>query len=363
MGTRVTARVCAFARDATNPLYLSRGHVVTMKYSDEFRNKIINELQNGGSIRTVATKFGIGRNTVFRMSNNKYKNKPKKPGPKPSYDDHVVLQIKRWANQQLEAGALINARVCKNELALDLKPWTIRRILTTLGFTYEKVEKILPLTADHKRARVEWAEEHLRTAFDFRTVVFTDEKRFTLDGPDGFMSYSRKGKKVHRIRRQSRGGGVMVWGGMTFDGNFLLFFVPPKYNGVKYAFDLDTIIIPWCKAHFKRKKWVFQQDNSRVHLETKNVKPVFEKNKVNLLDWPARSPDLSPIENIWYWMEREIYKKGQFKRVNELKLAIQDVVEDLKNNHKQIISDLYLGMNGRLLSVIKYKGGVINERN
>ena len=40
-----------------------------------------------------------------------------------------------------------------------------------------------PLTARHKTKRLEWAQRYFKT--DFQTVLFTDECRATLDGPDG----------------------------------------------------------------------------------------------------------------------------------------------------------------------------------
>ncbi|KAL7724470.1 hypothetical protein ACLKA6_013872 [Drosophila palustris] len=48
---------------------------------------------------------------------------------------------------------------------------------------------------------------------DWRSVVFTDEKRFNLDGPDGFQYYFHDLRKdeLYLSRHHSREGGVMVW--------------------------------------------------------------------------------------------------------------------------------------------------------
>ena len=215
-------------------------------------------------------------------------------------------------------------------------------------------------------ARLKWASELIESGFDFNQVIFTDEKRFSMDGPDGFRSYSKPGQRINRIKRQNRGGGIMVWGAISSDGSLFIHFIEGKYNGEKYAKDLKELILPWCKAKFSKKKnkkeWYFQQDNCTIHKERKYVMPTFEKNKINLLDWPARSPDLSPIENVWYLMDRELYKQGQFKSKNDLRTSIERLVELFNTERRQDIKDLYKGMNRRLIQVITKKGSVINEK-
>ena len=91
--------------------------------------------------------------------------------------------------------------------------------------------------------------------------------------------------------------------------------------------------------------------------------PLFAKSKINLLDWPSRSPDLNPIENIWYLLERKIYENGQFRTKSELKTAIEAAVEDINLNRKKVIIDLIKGMGSRLVKVIEKKGNIINEKH
>ena len=68
-----------------------------------------------------------------------------------------------------------------------------------------------PISERNQLKRVEWARKYLK--LDFSTVIFTDECRATLDGPDGW----RRGWVLDKrsvpgvMRRQQGGGGVMFW--------------------------------------------------------------------------------------------------------------------------------------------------------
>ena len=65
-----------------------------------------------------------------------------------------------------------------------------------------------------------WAEKYTKT--NFQQVLFTDEARATLDGPDGWANvWSPTGAAIPlRVRRQQGGGVVMFWAGII--GNTLI---------------------------------------------------------------------------------------------------------------------------------------------
>ena len=56
------------------------------------------------------------------------------------------------------------------------------------------------------------------------------------------------------------------------------------------------------------RSFILQQDNARAHTSF-STKDFFSREKVSLLDWPAQSPDINPIENVWAWMQGRINKK------------------------------------------------------
>ena len=104
------------------------------------------------------------------------------------------------------------------------------------------------------------------------------------------------------------------------------------------------------------------QDNASAH---KHIADELSKNlpaelmeKFLLVGWPARSPDLIPIETIWSWLEQHKRRHpGGFKDTESLAAGFQDFISKnkatlMKNVHANIVS-LY----ERMLSVVDVGGG------
>ncbi|KAG2817470.1 hypothetical protein PC129_g11291 [Phytophthora cactorum] len=90
----------------------------------------------------------------------------------------------------------------------------IQRLLKSVDhLVYTKMDCTLPLTAAHKTARMNWAEEHILKPDKWISAKFLNEKKFNLDGPDGFKYYWRGMRRPAEsyVRRQNGGGSVMVW--------------------------------------------------------------------------------------------------------------------------------------------------------
>ena len=70
--------------------------------------------------------------------------------------------------------------------------------------------------------------------------------------------------------------------------------------------------------------WIYQQDNAPIHVSGR-ARSWFSEHGVPLMDWPSRSPDLNPMENIWGWLARAVYANNrQFSSVNDLTNCVMD---------------------------------------
>ena len=72
------------------------------------------------------------------------------------------------------------------------------------------------------------------------------------------------------------------------------------------------------------------------------------------MEWPAQSPDLNIIENIWLYMKRELQKSAvDIATKNDLLREIQSVWRNIELDY---IRNLYQSIPDRLDNVIKMKG-------
>ena len=155
--------------------------------------------------------------------------------------------------------------------------------------------------------------------------------------------------------RQGGGDGFIVWGGMSKEGLTELYICDKPINSSYYCEILKSNLFPYAKEKFKKGFW-FQQDNASSH-KSKYTMNFLSENGIKTLDWPANSPDLNPIENLWGELVRKIYKNGsvQFPTKKALKKAVlkEWSAIDIKFCRKLINS-----MPKRCYSVIKKDGGV-----
>ncbi|GFY10376.1 transposable element Tcb1 transposase [Trichonephila clavipes] len=97
--------------------------------------------------------------------------------------------------------------------------------------------------------------------------------------------------------------GIMVWGGIGYYSCTPLVRIAGTLNSQRYMSEvLEPVVLPYLQGLATA---VFQQDNARPHVLC-IVQRFFVNHQIELLPWPARSPDLSPIENMWSMVSQRL---------------------------------------------------------
>nr|CCA20316.1 Transposable element Tc3 transposase putative [Albugo laibachii Nc14] len=82
------------------------------------------------------------------------------------------------------------AKTLQKSLQLDASVRITQRELQNNDlFEYVKRNHTPNMTPKHKKKRIEWAKTMLKKQTDWRSITFSDEEKFNLDGPDGLQKY------------------------------------------------------------------------------------------------------------------------------------------------------------------------------
>lgn len=252
------------------------------------------------------------------------------------------------------------ARDIRDELDLAVSVRTIQSVMHQSEFLdFRKADTQHDMQQRHRDQRVEWAENHVTWDNNkWDNVIFSDENKFNLDGPDNLAFYWHDLRKEERIfsRCQKGGGGTMVWGAYSSNGQTELAFLEGNVKSVKYTTTLEQYLLPFAES-MHTDGWIFQQDSASIHTSN-HTKGWFSDMNVTLLDWTPKSPDLNPIENIWGVLARDIYRDmSQFRSIADLN---ECTVEEWANMNLQELQNLSLSLPRRCAKILRHHGNSID---
>ena len=85
--------------------------------------------------------------------------------------------------------------------------------------------------------RVLWAMDHIGWKDEWSKVIFSEKKKFNLDGPDGVKHYwhdLRQSEKCF-FSRHSGGSSIMIWAAISANGKNDLAFIENKMESKLYT--------------------------------------------------------------------------------------------------------------------------------
>lgn len=307
----------------------------------------------GKSINEIAKVMGRSRCAVRHVlqAEDPFNRPPKKRTcPKMS-----VRSLRRLRKAASTSGK--SASKLKTELQLDASVRTVQRHLkSTPWLQYMKRKQTPKLTERHMKARIAHATKHLKKSPKWKRIIWSDEKKFNLDGPDGFKYYwhDLRLEDEKYLSRQKGGGGIMVWGAFCSKGKAELAVLTGKQNAEAYITTLSDYLLPFGHSMYD-PTFKFMQDGASIHT-AKVTKAFLAEQDITIFDHPSLSPDLNPIENLWGDLSRAVYSEGrQYDNVRDLTSAVMKAWDEIPLERLKTLS---LSMKSRCVEVILNRGAM-----
>ncbi|KHJ76693.1 transposase, partial [Oesophagostomum dentatum] len=245
----------------------------------------------GFSVKKIAAQLGRTPCAVAAYSRDPdHYNTRNSQGRLRELSDRQQREIWRKVSNSTKSLSGIRA-----ELSLSVSCTTIWRTIKRNRNIERGVMRRVPrLTDAHKHRRLEFARTNMGT--NWAKVIWSDEKKFNLDGCNGQRSYWHGIRKepMYFSRRNFGGGSLMILGAFCGNRKVGLAFVSCHMDSTEYQEVLSTHLVPFLEEQGEHE-YRFQQGNARIHV-SRSTAAFLNEHSIPVLDWPPCSPDLNPIE-------------------------------------------------------------------
>ncbi|GFV81070.1 transposable element Tcb1 transposase [Trichonephila clavipes] len=311
----------------------SRHHI-----DDFMRGRIIGKIEEGRKITEVAREFDIAHSVVswlwksFKTTAtcSRQHGGGRVRSTTPAEDRYIVLSAKR--NRRTTAQQVAKQFLAASGKQISRK--TVARRLRGGGLYARRPVVCVPLTRQHRTARLQWYREHHNwTEQDWACVLFSDESRFSLSSDCRRQLIWRESGTAYRpenIQEKDRYPtcSIMVWSGIMINGRTHLHVVAKgTMTGQRY---IDEVLLPH---------------------------DCLDSEGIQRLVWPARSPDLNPIENVWDALGRQVAFRN-YPPTNKNTL-IRALTEEWDKLPQQLLDNVVQSMVRRVECCITLHGGHI----
>lgn len=238
------------------------------------------------------------------------------------------------------------------EMELDVSARTVRRRLNDAGL----LSHVQRAEHENVRARLSFAEGYSRwTEVEWERVLFSDETHFPLGHHGRAYVQCPLGAaldpKYTRKDNERLEGKVSLWGCICAGGLGHAELYVDTLDARRYQTILGLNLVSSAQQLWPSGQWWFQQDNWTVHTAGTS-REWFDRHGVDLIEWPAWSPDLNPIEELWNDLKRRVYARHP-KSMEQLE---QLITEEWAATDLAFIRRICRRMPHRLQAVIANNG-------
>lgn len=217
---------------------------------------------------------------------------------------------------------------------LNISRSSLQRIMKELKLKPYKPRLVQALNEDDPDRRLEFCEWFLDAADQDPTlldqILWSDEATFYLNGHVNRHNcvYWSDTNPHYVIEQELNAPGVTVWRGIWSHGVVGPYFFESTVTSDNYLQMLRNSIIPVVEEHQNFETMIWQQDGAPPHYGQR-VREYLDDTfaqwmgRRGTIEWPARSPDLTPCDfSLWGIIKDHVYA-GKPRDVEHLKLLIE----------------------------------------
>ncbi|GBM75032.1 Transposable element Tcb2 transposase [Araneus ventricosus] len=279
------------------------------RLDDGMRWRIVGRLEEGQSKVQICREFNLTPSIVCNLwkqfqDTGSIDRKPGQGRPRATTatEDHYTRHNRGATSSQLSRDlyAATGTRVSRV---------TVSKRLHETGLFARRPAVCIPFTSTNRRVRLAWCREYRDWSMDqWATVLFTDESRISLN-TDSRRTFIWREPGTRYLPSNVReinhygGGGLKVWAGIMLDGRAPFHvFERGIVTGVRYR---DEILEPYVRLFRGAvgSEFILMDDNARPH-RALLVDEFLDSEDICRMDWPARSPNLNPIDDCYKSQER-----------------------------------------------------------
>lgn len=324
----------------------------------------------GKSAKEIADMFSLKIRTVYNIISRAEKEgrldlkgstgRPKK------VTQRVERKIIRTVYDNPQSSTRGLALQMEKDFGLRVSHETIRNVLQKHKYSSRVARKKPLLSAQNVEKRLRFATEYISLPLEYwDDVIFSDETKIMLyyhDGPQRVWRKPLTALENKNLIPTVKFGklSVMVWGCISSKGVGVIRILDEIMTKEVYLDILKNELTASIKkfgfidpVNPNKLNYKYYQDNDPKH-KSYLCKSWLLYNCTKVIDTPAQSPDINPIENLWVHLKKKVGKRSPTNK-NELIRFIKEEWEKIPLEYD--IPKLIQSMRRRLQAVIDAQGG------